>query len=68
MQPTRNRVQTYRAKLRQSGLKPVQIWVPDPAAPGFAAECQRQSRLALAEPQNLEDLEEVAQVAEWGEE
>jgi hypothetical protein len=68
MQPTRDRVQNYRAKLREAGLKPVQIWVPDPATPGFAAECQRQSRLALQDPQNLQDLDEVAEVADWGEE
>lgn len=68
MQPTKTRVQTHRAKLRQAGLKPVQIWVPDPAAPGFAEECLRQSRLALTDPRNLEDLEEAAQFADWGEE
>jgi hypothetical protein len=68
MQPTRDRVQNYRAKLREAGLKPVQIWVPDPATPGFAAECLRQSRLALEAPQNLQDLEEMAEVADCGEE
>lgn len=68
MQTTRDRVKTYREKLRLAGLKPVQIWVPDPAVPGFAAECERQSRLALGDPQNLEDLEAVAQMADWGEE
>ena len=30
------------------GLRPVQIWVPDASAPGFAAEAARQGRL-LAE-------------------
>jgi hypothetical protein len=39
------RVTRARAKLRASGLRPVQIWVPDTRAPGFAAECARQSRL-----------------------
>ncbi|QWV93200.1 antitoxin MazE family protein [Geomonas oryzisoli] len=68
MQPTRDRVQNYRAKLREAGLKPVQIWVPDPATPGFEAECLRQSRLALQDPQNLQDLEDMAEVADWGEE
>jgi hypothetical protein len=39
------RVSRARAKLRAAGLRPVQIWVPDTRAPGFAAECARQSRL-----------------------
>ncbi len=68
MQPTRNRVQNYRAKLREAGLKPVQIWVPDPALPGFEEECLRQSRLAFQDTENLLDLNEVAEVADWGEE
>jgi hypothetical protein len=39
---SRVRTQRYRDALRRRGLRPVQIWVPDPRAPGFAAEMQRQ--------------------------
>ena len=39
------RVERRRDKLRATGLRPVQIWVPDTRAPGFAQECARQSRL-----------------------
>ncbi len=39
------RVERRRAKLRAAGLRPVQIWVPDTHAPGFAEERLRQSRL-----------------------
>jgi hypothetical protein len=39
------RVQRRRDKLRAAGLRPVQIWVPDTRASGFAAECRRQARL-----------------------
>ena len=42
------RVRRARAKLRAQGLRPVQIWVPDVHAPGFAAEAARQCK-ALAE-------------------
>lgn len=66
--PTRDRVQNSRAKLREAGLKPIRIWVPDPATPGFAAECLRQSHLALQDPQNLHDLNEMVEIADWGEE
>jgi Protein of unknown function (DUF3018) len=39
------RVQRRRDKLRAAGLRPVQIWVPDTRAVGFAQECARQARL-----------------------
>jgi len=40
---TSERVQRHRAALRASGLRPVQIWVPDTRRAGFAEECRRQS-------------------------
>lgn len=43
--PVKTRVQRHRESLRAAGLRPVQIWVPDTRRPGFAQECQRQSRL-----------------------
>jgi hypothetical protein len=36
------RTARYRANLRSHGLRPVQMWVPDARAPGFAAEVRRQ--------------------------
>ena len=39
------RVQRRRDKLRAAGLRPIQIWVPDTRAPGFAEECARQCRV-----------------------
>jgi len=40
---TSERVQKHRAVLRESGLRPLQIWVPDTRRAGFAEECRRQS-------------------------
>ncbi len=39
------RVRRRRDKLRAAGLRPVQIWVPDVRAAGFAEACVRQARL-----------------------
>lgn len=39
------RVRKRRLAMREAGLRPVQIWVPDTRRPGFAEECRRQSRL-----------------------
>lgn len=44
--PIAARVRKRRDALRMAGLRPIQIWVPDTRRPGFAAECQRQSKLA----------------------
>jgi hypothetical protein len=45
MSSSAKRVQKHRAALRAAGLRPVQIWVPDTRAPGFAEEARRQSAL-----------------------
>jgi len=50
------RVQKHRDALRQAGLRPVQIWVPDTRRPNFAEECRRQSRLAAQADQGDTDL------------
>lgn len=43
-----SKMQTYRARLRAEGLKPIQLWVPDVDAPGFKEELARQ--VALLDP------------------
>ena len=53
---TAARVRKRRAALRDAGLRPVQIWVPDTRRPGFAEECRRQSRLAAASDLGDPDL------------
>ena len=42
------RVQKHRLALRDAGLRPIQIWVPNTQAPGFFEECRRQSALVAA--------------------
>jgi len=44
---SRDKVRAHRKRLRQQGLRPIQIWVPDMRSPGFAREAHRQS-LAVA--------------------
>ncbi|TWJ33033.1 Protein of unknown function (DUF3018) [Geobacter argillaceus] len=66
--PVRERVRNYRERLKSSGLKPVQIWVPDPSLPGFAEECRRQSSMIEHDRDELIDIEMLAEIADWGEE
>jgi len=44
---SRDKVRAYRKRLRQQGLRPIQIWVPDLRSPTLVAEAHRQS-LAVA--------------------
>ena len=37
------RVRRYRRRMRDQGMRPIQLWVADVRAPGFAAEAHRQS-------------------------
>jgi Protein of unknown function (DUF3018) len=65
---TSARVQKHRNALRDAGLRPVQIWVPDTRRVGFAAECQRQSRALshdVNESETLAWLEEIADRSGW---
>ena len=55
----------YRNGLRQTGLRPVQIWVPDTRAAGFATECRRQARLAARSAQEKPILDFVSAIADW---
>lgn len=52
---TRKKVRAYRARMRAQGLRPIQIWVPDVRAPGFAAEARRQATLVAESSVEAED-------------
>ncbi|MCI0736565.1 MAG: antitoxin MazE family protein [Beijerinckiaceae bacterium] len=54
--------------MRAPGLCPVQIWVPDSRAPGFAEKCHQQARaVAASDPAGDEIMRFVASVYEWPE-
>lgn len=46
-----------RANRRAQGMKLLRIWVPDPKAPGFAAEARRQAALLRGAPEEQEALD-----------
>lgn len=66
--PTRVKVQEHRARLRAQGLRPIQIWVPDVAAPTFRAEAHRQSAAVAGSLQAEDDQAFVDAVSDWTEE
>jgi hypothetical protein len=64
---SRRRVRAHRERLRAQGLRPVQIWIPDVNAEGFAAEAHRQSRAVAASDAADDDQAFVDSVSEWPE-
>lgn len=53
--PSRDKVRAHRARLRQQGLRLIQIWVPDVRSPTFTAEAHRQSLAAARSLRATED-------------
>lgn len=45
----------HREEMRRRGFKLVQLWIPDPRAPGFAAQLQRQIRFLATHPDREAD-------------
>ncbi|WP_230872014.1 antitoxin MazE-like protein, partial [Mycobacterium canetti] len=50
----------YRERLRQRGLRPIQIWVPDVNAPEFVGEAHRPSALVAAPCQRQPKTDQVS--------
>lgn len=49
------KVRRHRERLREQGLRPIQIWVPDVRAAGFRAEAHRQSQTVAQSAQAAAD-------------
>jgi len=52
---TREKVRAHRERLRQQGLRPIQIWVPDVRSAAFRAEAHRQSASVAQSRFEMED-------------
>ena len=65
----RDRVSDYRSRMRAQGYRPVQIWVPDVRAPGFAEEARRQADLVASNDRSCDDQDFIQAVSvDWGDE
>lgn len=65
--PSRHRVRAHRERLRQQGLRPLQIWVPDVSSSSFRKEAHRQS-LAVAQSPHAQDDQSFADAISDGDE
>ena len=66
-QSSRDKVRAHRERLRQAGLRPIQIWVADVRSPEFAAEAHRQSLAAANSRYAQEDQDFVDAISAWPE-
>lgn len=55
--PTSERVRAYRERMREQGLRLIQIWVPDVRDPEFSSEAHLQSFSVASSPQAADDQE-----------
>lgn len=65
---SREKVKAYRERLRQQGLRPIQIWVPDVRSPDFKAEAHRQSLLVAGSALASADQDYIDAVSDLSEE
>lgn len=63
---SRERVRAYRKRLREQGLRPIQIWVPDTRSPAFRAEAHRQSLAVAKSAHARTDQDFIDSVSELG--
>jgi hypothetical protein len=59
-----NKFQRYRANRRAEGMKLLRVWVPDPRAPGFRQEAERQAMLLRNAPEERDALDFIEAAAD----
>jgi len=65
---SRVKVRDHRRRLREQGLRPIQIWVPDVRSPAFRAEARRQSLAVAVSPHARDDQAFVDSISAWPQE
>ncbi len=63
---SRDKVRAHRKRLRQQGLRPIQIWVPDMRSPSFVAEAHKQSLAVARSPRAKEDQDFIDAISDRG--
>jgi hypothetical protein len=62
---SRDKVQAHRKRLRQQGLRPIQIWVPDMRSPAFVTEAHKQSLAVAKSAHARQDQKFSDAIADW---
>ena len=67
LKATRVKVQRHRDGLREQGLRPIQIWVPDVDSRSFLAAARRQSIAVARSPGEAADQAFIEAISDWDE-
>lgn len=62
---SRDKVRAHRSRLREQGLRPVQIWVADVRSRAFARAAHRQSLAVAKSPHAEDDQAFVDAISAW---
>ena len=62
---SRDKVRAHRQRLREQGLRPIQIWVPDVTSPEFVKEARRQSRAVARSAGEKDNIAFVESLLDW---
>jgi hypothetical protein len=68
LKAVRMKVQRHRDGLREQGLRPIQIWVPDVDARSFRAAAHRQSLAVASSTGEAADQAFIDSISDWGDE
>jgi hypothetical protein len=67
LKAVRIKVQRHRDGLREQGLRPIQIWVPDVDARSFRAAAHRQSLAVANSAGEAADQAFIDSISDWNE-
>jgi len=62
---SRDKVRAHRKRLRQLGLRPIQIWVPDMRSSAFVRKARRQSLAVAKSPHAADDQDFINAISDW---
>ena len=66
--PSHGTVREHRRRLREQGLRPIQIWVPDVRSAAFRSEAHRQSTAIAASAHAVDDQAFIDAISDWSDE
>jgi Protein of unknown function (DUF3018) len=64
--PSREKGRERRARLREQGLRPIQIWAPGVRSPAFRSQAHRQSLAVATSPHTLDEQAFIDSISDWG--
>ncbi len=62
---TNRKMRDYRMRLRNAGLRPIQIWVPDVRSPRLGEQARRQSRLVSRRKSERNAIDFIEEAVDW---